>query len=100
MKQLASAGQVGGALALAPRLDGYCVEKGIIRQFVAMPLGEGYSVEEQLTGEPTWGGVQILVCFASPAHVTREGPPLAGFGLREALAACPSTPTSGARSAS
>ena len=26
-----------------------------------MPLGEGYSVEEQLTGEPKWGGVQILV---------------------------------------
>ena len=35
-----------------PWLDGYCVEKGIIRQFVAMPLGQGYSVEEQLTGEP------------------------------------------------
>jgi len=44
-----------------PWLDGYCVEKGIIRQFVAMPLGEGYSVEEQLTGKPEWGGVQILV---------------------------------------
>jgi hypothetical protein len=25
-----------------PWLDGYCVEKGYIRQFVAMPLGEGY----------------------------------------------------------
>ena len=35
-----------------PWLDGYCVEKGIIRQFVAMPLGEGYTAEEQLiTGE-------------------------------------------------
>ena len=34
-----------------PWLDGYCVEKGIIRQFVAMPLGTGYSVEEQLTSE-------------------------------------------------
>jgi hypothetical protein len=44
-----------------PWLDGYCVEKGVIRQFVAMPLGQGYSVEEQLTGEPIWGGVQILV---------------------------------------
>ena len=43
-----------------PWFDGYCVEKGIIRQFVAMPLGEGYSVEEQLTGEAEWGGVQIL----------------------------------------
>jgi hypothetical protein len=26
-----------------PWLDGYCVEKGFIRQFVAMPLGSGYS---------------------------------------------------------
>lgn len=44
-----------------PWLDGYCVERGVIRQFVAMPLGQGYSVEEQLTGEAEWGGVQILV---------------------------------------
>ena len=42
-----------------PWLDGYCVEKGIIRQFVAMPLGEGYTVEEQLTGAARHGGVQI-----------------------------------------
>ena len=43
-----------------PWLDGYCVEKGIIRQFVAMPLGGGYTVEEQLTGAARHGGVQIL----------------------------------------
>ena len=33
-----------------PWLDGYCVDEGVIRQFVAMPLGAGYTVEEQLTG--------------------------------------------------
>lgn len=44
-----------------PWLDGFAVEKGVVRQFVAMPLGEGYSVEEQLTGEPEWGGLQISV---------------------------------------
>jgi hypothetical protein len=44
-----------------PWLDGFCVEKGVIRQFVAMPLGAGYSVEEQLTGEAEHGGVQLLV---------------------------------------
>ena len=32
-----------------PWIDGYCVETGVIRQFVAMPLGTGYTVEEQLT---------------------------------------------------
>ncbi|MEX2650287.1 MAG: hypothetical protein WD673_14860 [Alphaproteobacteria bacterium] len=44
-----------------PWLDGYCVEKGVIRQFVAMPLGQGYTAEEQLTGEATWGGLQVVV---------------------------------------
>ena len=44
-----------------PWLDGYCVEKGFISQFVAMPLGSGYSVEEQVTGEAEHGGLQIIV---------------------------------------
>jgi hypothetical protein len=44
-----------------PWLDGYCVEKGIVRQFVAMPLGEGYSAEEQITGEAEFGGMQIEI---------------------------------------
>ncbi len=43
-----------------PWLDGFCVAKGVIRQFVAMPLGEGYSVEEQLTGAAEHGGLQII----------------------------------------
>ena len=42
-------------------LDGFCVQKGLIRQFVAMPLGEGYTAEEQLTGEAEHGGLQIAV---------------------------------------
>jgi len=44
-----------------PWLDGYCVEKGFIRQFVAMPLGAGYTAEEQLTGAAEHGGIQISV---------------------------------------
>lgn len=43
-----------------PWLDGYCVEKGVIRQFVAMPLGSGYSAEEQLRGTAEHGGIQII----------------------------------------
>ena len=43
-----------------PWLDGYCVEKGTIRQFVAMPLGERYSVEEQVTGKAEFGGLQVV----------------------------------------
>jgi hypothetical protein len=44
-----------------PWLDGYCVKKGHIRQFVAMPLGAGYSAEEQVTGKAEHGGLQIMV---------------------------------------
>ncbi len=43
-----------------PWIDGYCVEKGVIRQFVAMPLGKGYTVEEQLTGAAKHGGLQLV----------------------------------------
>jgi hypothetical protein len=43
-----------------PWLDGFCVEKGLIRQFVAMPLGAGYTAEEQLTGKAEHGGLQIV----------------------------------------
>lgn len=43
-----------------PWLDGFCVAKGIVRQFVAMPLGEGYTAEEQLTGAAEHGGLQII----------------------------------------
>ncbi len=49
------------ALPQQPWLDGYCVEKGLIRQFIAMPLGRGYSAEEQITGEAEHGGLQLQV---------------------------------------
>jgi hypothetical protein len=43
-----------------PWVDGFCVKKGLIRQFVAMRLGEGYTAEEQITGEGVHGGLQII----------------------------------------
>jgi len=45
-----------------PWLDGINSGEGTISQFVAMPLGQGYTVEAQVTGEEKTGGVQ-LVCF-------------------------------------
>jgi hypothetical protein len=42
-------------------LDGINAGKGSVRQFVAMPLGMGYTVEGQVTGDEVWGGLQILV---------------------------------------
>ncbi len=49
-----------------PWLDGFAVEKGVIRQFVAMPLGGGHTAEEQLTGEDEFGGVQIIAFPLKP----------------------------------
>ena len=43
-----------------PWLDGYRTDLNEVRQFVAMPLGAGYSAEEQLTGEACHGGLQII----------------------------------------
>jgi hypothetical protein len=51
-----------------PWLDGFAIQKGVIRQFVAMPLGDGYSVEEQITGDAEWGGLQISIAPLK-AHV-------------------------------
>ena len=42
-----------------PWLDGFNVAKGVVRQFVAMPLGQGYTVEEQIEPESDVGGIQI-----------------------------------------
>lgn len=44
-----------------PWIDGYNVGKDTVRQFVAAPLGQGYTVEEQLKSGSTTGGIQIQV---------------------------------------
>jgi len=44
-----------------PWLDGFSVGEGMIRQFVAMPLGEGFTAEEQITERAEFGGIQISV---------------------------------------
>ena len=61
---------------IQPWLDGFAVEKGVIRQFVAMPLGDGYTAEEQLTDKAEWGGIQIsvtpLTASAWAKHQTKQ----------------------------
>ncbi|MFF7970105.1 hypothetical protein [Streptomyces sp. NPDC007905] len=42
-----------------PWLDGINSGRGTVRQFVAVPLGLGATVEGQVTGEEVWGGVQL-----------------------------------------
>jgi hypothetical protein len=60
-----------------PWLDGYCVSKGVIRQFVAMPLGEGFTAEEQITGEAEHGGLQLVVYPMKRAAFERRFPKIA-----------------------
>jgi hypothetical protein len=42
-----------------PWLDGINSGTGTVRQFVAVPLGLGATVEGQVTGEEVWGGIQL-----------------------------------------
>ena len=48
-------------------LDGIATDNERVRQFVAMPLGSGYSVEAQVTGQDLVGGLQF--------HITPSTPP-------------------------
>lgn len=58
--ELSTSSQDYLALPAQPWLDGFCVSKGIVRQFVAAALGEGHTAEEQLTGKAEWGGLQLI----------------------------------------
>ena len=58
-------------------LDGVANADGTVRQFVAMPLGTGYSVVAQLTGEETVGGLQFeIVPSSAPDYVFVETQPM------------------------
>jgi hypothetical protein len=57
-----------------PWLDGFNVGNGQIRQFVAMPLGDGYTVEEQITGEAVHGGLQLIIYPLDPRYYTPPRP--------------------------
>jgi hypothetical protein len=42
-------------------IDGIATGSGQVRQFVATPVGSGYSIEIQMTGEETTGGLQFEI---------------------------------------
>lgn len=58
-----------------PWLDGLKTRDGIVRQFVAMPLGQGYTVEAQLTAQEQFGGIQVQVYDPQPGIFPDEPPP-------------------------
>lgn len=49
-------------------LDGVVSQKGLIRQFVAMAVRSGYSIEQQVSGEETLQGLQLIVTPAFPGR--------------------------------
>ena len=60
-------------------LDGINAGDGFIRQFVAVPLSSGLTIEKQVTGEAVHGGVQLLAVGLTPealqawrAHASEE----------------------------
>jgi hypothetical protein len=57
-----------------PWLDGIHTEHGRIRQFVAMPLGLGYTVEASMRGEEALGGIQITAYEPKPDSFPDEPP--------------------------
>ena len=48
-----------------PWLDGIVKDEGKVKQFVAMPVGQGYTIEEQLTGK-----VRLLCCIRKGVVLT------------------------------
>jgi len=58
-----------------PWLDGINAGDGVVRQFVAMPLGMGYTVEGQVTGDERFGGIQ-LVSFGAKAGRFPDAEPM------------------------
>lgn len=68
-----------------PWLDGFNTGEGTIRQFVAMPLGMGYTVEGQVTGKEEHGGIQIIV-YEPRAGRFPDRPPQPAFPSRGRMA--------------
>lgn len=74
-----------------PWLDGINAGEGFIRQFVAMPLGLGYTVEGQITGREEEGGVQVKVFEPRPGRFPDQPPAWDPEMLGDAMVCCAPT---------
>jgi hypothetical protein len=61
-------------------LDGFYIGEGVVKQFVAMPLGRKYSVEQQLTGTEWIAGLQLEIAPRYKTDVV--------FAIRKAGSKC------------
>ncbi len=81
-----------------PWLDGYNVGQNQIRQFVAAPLDHEASVEKQIKGEATEGGMKIEVRPMTASAWEKHKPEYSGAELgmlEEGLVACAGSPEMG-----
>lgn len=69
-----------------PWLDGINTGRGLVRQFVGTATGHGDTVEEQLTGAATTGGIQFLIFEPKPGRFPDEPPGDAGTDRGRRLA--------------
>lgn len=74
-----------------PWLDGFNAGGGVIRQFVAMPLGLGYGIEAG-AGLPERGGLEIVVFDPKSGHFPDAPPPERLGPARPARTARPAEP--------
>jgi len=72
-----------------PWLDGVKTGPGSVRQFVAMPLGQGYTVEAALRGTEVFGGIQITVFEPKPGRFPDQPPIEAATGPQRLAGARP-----------
>lgn len=61
-------------------LDGVYVNSESVRQFVAMPLGLGYTVESALLGKEIYGGIQLTVFEPQQGYFADTPPPVTTSG--------------------
>lgn len=69
-----------------PWLDGIKSGEGVIRQFVAVPLGTGYTVEAQVTGKESDGALRIAVFEPRPGRFPDAPPHDGRYALEESAA--------------
>jgi len=67
-------------------LDGINAGAEMVRQFVAMPLGSGTTVEAQLTGREEVGGIQVRVFEPKPGRFPDRPPRLGPEAMMQPMA--------------
>ncbi len=63
-------------------IDGFRTEAGVVSQFIAMPLGQGYTAEAQITGQERVGGLQFALYDPRPGRFPDADPAAHRRGTR------------------